>query len=122
MSRGLDESDDETVTQVGGSSQRGESGWEMRAISRRVCRLENGLGLVETGEERRWREQLERRMAAARARLGQPEPDRDKLREDTSGLTLAEALLRGRQRMQLSNRAGDDKSGDNASNRLGAFQ
>ena len=94
----------------------------MRAISRRIDRLENGLGLVETGEERRRREQLQRRMAAARARLGHPEPDRDKPRQDLAGLTLAEALLRGRQRMQLSNRAGDDKSGVNASNRLGAFQ
>jgi hypothetical protein len=82
----------------------------MKAISRRIGRLENGLGLVETGEECRRREQLERRMAAARARLGHPEPDRDRLREDTSGLTLAEALLRGRQRMQFSNRAEDDES------------
>ncbi len=82
----------------------------MKAINRRIGRLENGLGLVETGEERRWREQLERRMAAARARLGHPEPDRDKLREDMSGLTFAEVILRGRQRMQLSNRAEDDES------------
>jgi hypothetical protein len=74
----------------------------MRAISRRIGRLENGLGLVETGEERRWREQLECRMAAARARVGHAEPDRDKLREDLSGLSLAEAISRGRQRMSIT--------------------
>ena len=60
--------------------------------------------------QRRLRKLLERRMAAARTRLGHPEPDRDKLREDLSGLSLAEVILRGRQRMQLSNRAEGDES------------
>ncbi len=73
----------------------------MRAISRRIDRLENGLGLVQTGEERRRREQLER--------LGHPEPDRDRLREDMSGLTLAAVILRGRQRMQLRDRAREER-------------
>jgi hypothetical protein len=81
----------------------------MRAISRRIDRLENGLGLVETGEERRRREQLERRMAAARVRVGHAEPDRDKLREDLSGLTLAEVILRGRQRVKRRDRAREER-------------
>ena len=88
--------------------------------STQSCASADGvLNLVETGMQRRLRKLLERRMAAARTRLGHPEPDRDKLHEDTSGLTLAQMILCGRQRMQLSNRAEEDESGDNASNRLG---
>ena len=72
-------------------------GSEMRAISRRLGRLEGRLGLVETEETRRVREfaeTLRRRIADGRARVGTSE----RAVEDLSGLTVEEILQRGRQR------------------------
>ena len=74
----------------------------MKAISRRLHRLEERCGLVETGESQRSRELLEtlrRRVAARRAREGYQGADiAAGEREDLSGLTVIEILQRGRER------------------------
>ena len=68
---------------------------EMRAIGKRLGKLEGTFGLVETEERRRARERVEtlrRRIAARREREGLPplEPDPDK--QDLSGLSRSEIL------------------------------
>jgi len=75
----------------------------MRAITRRIGRLENRLGSVETEDMRRLRQRLEaarRRMRAWRALEGIPEPVDNGVRKDLSGQTLAEILRGGRERMR----------------------
>ena len=72
----------------------------MKAIHRRLRKLEEGLGLVpETEQEKRLRARLE----AARARMaawGYPvtQPDENEL----SGMTIVEILHRGRERARAN--------------------
>ena len=85
----------------------------MRAISRRLGKLEGRFGLVETEESRRARglvETLRRRRAARLAREGRSDPDADE-RENLSGLTLAEILQRGRQRARMANEERNQQPG-----------
>jgi hypothetical protein len=80
----------------------------MNTMSRRIRRLEDRLGLVETDYVRRARERVEtlRRRIAARARGEGQGSSGDKQTPDTvetagedlSGLTIAEVLRRGRSR------------------------
>jgi hypothetical protein len=75
----------------------------MRAISRRIGRLESSFGAIETEDMRRLRERLEaarRRMRAWRALEGIPEPVDSGVRKDLSGQTLTEILRGGRERMR----------------------
>jgi hypothetical protein len=75
----------------------------MRAISRRIGRLESSLGVVETAEVRAARERAEtlrRRQRAWRTREGIPEPVDNGVCQDLSGRTLAEILRGGRERMR----------------------
>jgi hypothetical protein len=70
----------------------------MRAISRRIGRLENSLGVVETEDMRDARERVEtlrQRQRAWRAREGIPEPEDDGECDDRDAFkpqTIAEAL------------------------------
>jgi len=87
----------------------------MKTITRRLLRLENGLGLgPETESERRLHARIEegrRRVADARARGDLPPLDTaDNQREDVSGLTVTEILNRGRARVAQSARAAFLKS------------
>ena len=69
----------------------------MRAISRRLCRLEGRLGVVENDrkrQEREFAETLQRRILAGRVRAGHSESSI----EEVSGLIVEERLLQGRQR------------------------
>ena len=71
----------------------------MSPIIRRLRRLEDRFGTVETVHTRQLLAQLEagrRRVAEWRAREGLPPEEPDK--EDLSGLTIAEILHRGRER------------------------
>jgi hypothetical protein len=86
----------------------------VRTISRRLQRLEEGLGLgPETEHDRRLREQLEkfrRRAAERRAREGLPPVEADeRQREDLTGLSIVQILQRGRARAHAS--AGDNAHG-----------
>ena len=78
-----------------------------KAVIRRIRLLEVSVGLVETANSRRAREQAEmlhERIVAARARVGlNTEVSEDGDREDLSGLTVVEILNRGRQRARLRN-------------------
>ena len=72
----------------------------MRAMDKRLGKLEGRFGLMETEERRRARELVEtlrRRIAARRVREGLPpsEPDEAE-QEDLSGLPRSEILRRGR--------------------------
>jgi len=71
----------------------------MKAISRRIARLENSLGVVETEDMRDARERVEtlrRRQRAWRAREGIPEPEDDGEPDDRDDInpprTIAEVL------------------------------
>jgi len=74
----------------------------MKAITRRILRLELQAGLIETEESRREREQveiLERRIAAGRARVGlPPRTFTDSERRELAGMSVEDVLLRGRLR------------------------
>jgi hypothetical protein len=85
----------------------------MKTISRRLRKLEHGLGIgvVETDEQRRSREHLEaflRRVAARRAREGIADPPSVfGENEDLSGLDVADRILlaRARRRAQEQTQA-----------------
>ena len=71
----------------------------MKAISTRLGKLEQRLGLgPETEDQRRLRERLEsarRRIAESRASKGLP-PEAEHQQEDLKGLSIVEILQRGR--------------------------
>jgi hypothetical protein len=67
----------------------------MRAIGKRLGKLEGRFGLVETEERRRARarvETLRRRIAAQRAREGLPPLELDPDGQDLTGLSLSKIL------------------------------
>jgi len=74
----------------------------MKAITRRILRLELQAGLIETEESRREREQveiLERRITAGRARVGlPPRTFTDTELGELAGMSVEDVLLRGRLR------------------------
>jgi len=71
-------------------------------ITKRILKLELGAGLIETAESRRegkFAENIERRIAAGRARVGvPPRTFTDSERGELAGLSVEEVLLRGRLR------------------------
>ncbi len=67
----------------------------MRAVSRRLGKLEERFGLVETEARRRARERVEtlrRRIAVRRAREGSPPLEPDPGGQDLAGLSISEIL------------------------------
>jgi hypothetical protein len=75
----------------------------MRTITRRILKLENRLGLVETEAGRRAREAtetLQRRRAERLAREGRPDPEPLFAGGETVGLSIPEILLLGRKRLR----------------------
>jgi len=75
---------------------------QMKTMARRIRKLEVGAGLIETEESRREREfaeNVERRLAAGRARAGLPPRTlSDSERRELAGMSVEEILLRGRLR------------------------
>jgi len=82
----------------------------MKAIDRRLRKLEVATGIVETEESRRDRalaEELRRRRDAWLTREGLPIPPEPEP-EDFSGMTLAEILITGRRRALQRQQTGSE--------------